>query len=346
MRDIAPECLRFQGEARTMQTNRNRQSGHRLAGYRLATLAGAAAIAALVTAQAMAQAYPTKPITAIDGLTGGALEALKRTVLAKIKDNTGTTVIFEGRPGGGGAPALQALKIAAPDGYTFGIAYQSALTLNPVMNPELNIDPIADFIPVTRFWASFNIWGAKLDSPYKDIRDLVAAAKAKPDSVKVGIFGAGNRFFVAQLEEKTGARFLQIPFKSLSDGMTAVLGGHIDTVFDSPTSAASYKGRAKVVLYAGAPVPPALTGAVNSRELYGIDSGSWVGALAPAKTPDAAVKWLERELARALADPKIVQTIADLSLSQVTLGATEFGNLIRNEVTENRALVKKYPDIR
>lgn len=86
--------------------------------------------------------------------------------------------------------------------------------------------------------------------------------------------------------------------------------------------------------------------AANSRELYGIDSGSWVGALAPARTPDAAVKWLERELARALTDPKIVQTIADLSLAQVNLGATEFGNLIRNEVNDNRALVKKYPDIR
>jgi len=313
---------------------------------KLATLASAAALVAFAAGQAMAQGYPNKVILAIDGLPGGALEALKRAVLAKVKDNTGTTVLYEARGGAGGAQALQALKTAAPDGYTFGITYQSALTLNPLMNADLNIDPIADFVPVTRFWASFNVWGAKLDSPYKDIRDMVAAAKAKPGSVTVGVFGAGNRFFVAQLEEKTGAKFLNVPYRSLSDALTAALGGQIDTFFDSPTSVASYKGRAKVVMYGGTPVPASMAGVVNPRDLWGIESGSWVGALAPAKMPEASVKWLERELAKALADPKIVQTIADLTLTQVNLGATEFGNLIRNEVNDNRALVKKYPDIR
>lgn len=89
-----------------------------------------------------------------------------------------------------------------------------------------------------------------------------------------------------------------------------------------------------------------MAGVVSPRELWGIVSGSLVGALAPATMPEAAVKWLERELAMALVDPKIVQTIGELKLTQVSLGATEFGNLIRNEVNENRPMVKNYPDIR
>lgn len=308
--------------------------------------AGLTAMAMTVAGSAMAQSYPTRAITMLDNVPGGGSEVLKRAVLAKIKDNSGATIIYEGRGGGGGAPGLQAMKNAAPDGYLIGSTYQSALSLNPLIQTDLGMDPIADFTQVTKMWTSFNVWGARLDAPFKDVRDMVAAAKAKPESVKIGVFGAGNRFFIAQLEEKTGAKFLQIPYKGLSDALTATLGGQIDAHFDSPSSVPSYKGRAKVVLYGGAPVPASMPGVVSTREIYGLDTGSWTGILAPAKLPDVQLKWLEREFARALSDPKILQMIADLSLAPVPTGAALFASELRAEVTENRTLVKKYPDIR
>lgn len=308
--------------------------------------AGLTAMALLASGSALAQNYPTKPITMLDNVPGGGSEVLKRAVLAKIKDNSGATILYEGRGGGGGAPGLQAMKNAAPDGYLIGSTYQSALSLNPLIQADLGMDPVADFTPVTKMWTSFNVWGARLDAPFKDVRDMVAAAKAKPESVKIGVFGAGNRFFVAQLEEKTGAKFLQIPYKGLSDALAATLGGQIDAHFDSPSSVPSYKGRAKVVLYGGAPIPPALAGVVSTREIYGLDTGSWTGIVGPAKLPDVQLKWLEREFSKALSDPKILQMIADLSLAPVPTGAALFASELRTEVTENRALVKKYPDIR
>ncbi len=308
--------------------------------------AGLTAISFLAAGGALAQNYPTKPITMLDNVPGGGSEVLKRAVLAKIKDNSGATILYEGRGGGGGAPGLQAMKNAAPDGYLIGSTYQSALSLNPLIQTDLGMDPIADFTHVTKMWTSFNVWGARLDAPFKDVRDMVAAAKAKPESVKIGVFGAGNRFFVAQLEEKTGAKFLQIPYKGLSDALTATLGGQIDAHFDSPSSVPSYKGRAKVVLYGGAPVPASMPGVVSTREIYGLDTGSWTGIVTPAKLPDVQLRWLEREFARALSDPKILQMIADLSLAPVPTGAALFASELRAEVTENRALVKKYPDIR
>jgi len=308
--------------------------------------AGLAALALVVAGSALSQSYPTRPITMLDNVPGGGSEVLKRAVLAKIKDISGATILYEGRGGGGGAPGLQAMKNAVPDGYLIGSTYQSALSLNPLIQTDLHMDPIADFTHVTKMWTSFNVWGARLDAPFKDVRDMVAAAKAKPESVKIGVFGAGNRFFVAQLEEKTGAKFLQIPYKGLSDALAATLGGQIDAHFDSPSSVPSYKGRAKVVLYGGAPVPASMPGVASTREIYGLDTGSWTGIVAPAKLPDAQLKWLEREFARALSDPKILQMIADLSLAPVPTGAALFASELRAEVTENRALVKKYPDIR
>lgn len=308
--------------------------------------AGLTAMAMVVAGSAMAQSYPTRPITVLDNVPGGALEALKRALLAKIKDNTGATVLYEGRGGGGGAPGLQAVKNAAPDGYTFGMTYQSALSLNPLIQTELNMDPINDFTHVSKIWTSFNVWGAKIDSPYKDIRDLAAAAKAKPESIKIGIFGAGNKLFIAQVEEKTGAKFLQIPYKTLTDALTATMGGQIDAHFDSPSSVLAQKTRVKAMVYGGSPVPAVFAGVPSSKDVYGVDTGSWTGVVGPAKTPDAIVQWMDRELAKALSDPKIAQTITDLSLAPVPTGASVFNSQLKAEVQENRALLKKYPDIR
>ena len=271
---------------------------------------------------------------------------MKRALLAKVKDNTGATVLYEGRGGGGGAPGLQAVKNAAPDGYTYGMTYQSALSLNPLIQTELNMDALSDFVHVTKIWTSFNVWGAKIDSPYKDIRDLAAVAKARPESIKIGIFGAGNKLFVAQVEEKTGAKFLQIPYKTLTDALTATMGGQIDAHFDSPSSVLAQKTRVKAMVYGGAPVPAVFAGVPSSRDVYGVDTGSWTGVVGPAKTPDAQLQWMERELAKALNDPKIAQTITDLSLAMVPTGAAVFNSQLRTEVQENRALLKKYPDIR
>src|SRR3954467_2633892 len=147
-------------------------------------LRGTRILRAAVTAAALAwacgaaaQTYPARPITFLDNIPGGPQEALKRAVFAKVKENSGATFLYEGRGGGGGAPGLQAVKNAPSDGYTFGLTYQSAMTLNPLMTPELGIDPLKDYVPVTKLWFSGNVWSARVDYPAKDLRDLVALAK-------------------------------------------------------------------------------------------------------------------------------------------------------------------------
>jgi tripartite-type tricarboxylate transporter receptor subunit TctC len=308
--------------------------------------AAVAAAAFTLAGSALAQSYPTKPVTFLDNIPGGPVEAIKRAIFAKVKDNTGATFIYEGRGGGGGATGLQAVKNAAPDGYTFGMTYQSAINLNPLINLDLNIDPINDYIPVTNLFSFGNVWGAKVESPYKDLRDLVAAAKAKPESVKIGIFGAGNRFFIAQLEEKTGAKFLLIPYKSITDAMTATLGGQIDAHFDTGGSVLAQKGKLKVVNYGAAKQSPLFPGLPTSVELYGIDTGSWFGAIAPAKVADAQVQWVAREIIRAVKDPKIAQMIAEQGYVLEATTPAEFSKQLRAEVEANRILARKYPDIK
>lgn len=295
---------------------------------------------------ALAQSYPTKPVTFLDNIPGGPVEAIKRAIFAKVKDNSGATFIFEGRGGGGGATGLQAVKNASSDGYTFGITYQSAINLNPLINPDLNIDPLKDYVAVSNLFSFGNVWGARAEHPAKDLRDLVAMAKAKPESVKVGIFGAGNRFFMAQLEEKTGAKFLLVPYKSISDAVTAVLGGQIDASFDTAGSVLAQRPKMKIVNYGADRRSPLFPDVPTTKELYGLETGSWFGVIAPGKVADAQVQWVAREIIRATKDPKIVQMINDQGYNVLASTPAEFTAQLRAEVEENRALVKKYPDIK
>lgn len=308
---------------------------------------GCAVIAsAFICGGAFAQAYPSKNITVLDNVTGGPQEAVKRAILAKVKDNTGVNMIYEGRPGGGGAPGLQAIKNAAPDGYTIGVTYASALNLGPLINTETGLDPLRDFVPISKVWNAANIWIGRTDHPAKDVRDLVAMAKAKPNTIKIGLFGAGNRLFVALLEEKTGAKFIGVPYKSTGDTQTAVLGGHIDAAFDVPSVPAGQGGKMKAFLYGVNPTPPQLPGVPSTVDVYGLETSSWTGFLAPAKTPPEQINWLARELVRATKDPSITKFLQDNMLPVVAGNPVDFANELKKEVEEYRAALKRFPDIR
>lgn len=307
----------------------------------------AAALAALVLTQAAsAQTYPSKPITFLVAAPGGAPEGIERAIFDKVRENTGAVLLFEAKPGGGGAVALQAIKNAAPDGYTMAVPWASAINLNPLINKELGIDPIKDYVPVTNLMSLGVVLAAREDFAAKDIRDLVAMAKAKPESVRVGIFGAGNKSWMAMLEEQTGVKFLQVPYKSTTDLVAATIGGHLDTHFETVGTVLAQKGRLKALSFGGVSASPQLPGVPVVRDIYKFDMLSWFGVVAPAGTPPAAVAWLSREISRAVKDPKIVQMMESNGFTPVGNTPDEFSKSLRAEVELNRELVRKYPDIK
>src|SRR4051812_4383311 len=125
---------------------------------------------------AMAQNYPAKPGTVISNVVGGGPEAAQRALFDRIKENTGGTGVFDPRPGAAGAPGLQLLKRAAPDGYSFGVTYASALNLNPFVSPELDIDPLKDFLPVTNLMSLGVLIGARNEFPAASLDELLSQA--------------------------------------------------------------------------------------------------------------------------------------------------------------------------
>jgi tripartite-type tricarboxylate transporter receptor subunit TctC len=301
---------------------------------------------ALAGGSALAQSYPTKNVLFLTGVVGGAPEAFQRAIFEKVKENTGATFILEPRPGGGGAPGLQAVKAAAPDGYTFGVTYASALNLNPLINRDLGIDALRDFVPVTNLMTLGVVIAARDDFAAKDVRELVAAARARPGQLRIGVFGAGNKSWVAMLEEKTGAKFLQVPFKSSTESVTATLGGHIDVHFETVGTLLGQKGKLKALSFGGLAASQQLPGVPVVRDLYQFDMLSWFAVLAPAGTPASAVNWVSRELVRAQKDPKITTMIESTGFTVLGNTPDEFARMLRAEVEANAEIVKKYPDIR
>jgi tripartite-type tricarboxylate transporter receptor subunit TctC len=295
---------------------------------------------------AMAQTYPNRPITLLFNAPGGAPEGLQRAIAEKIHENTGAVFVMESRPGGGGAVGLLAAKKAPADGYTFAITYASAINLNPLINKELGFDPVKDFVPVTNLFALGVVLAARGDGPITDIRDLVARAKAKPGTVSVGIFGAGNKSWMAMLEEATGAKFLQVPYKSTSELVQATLGGHIDAHFETVGTVVANGGKLRALSFGGTKASPQLPNVPVVRDLYKFDMLSWFAIVAPTGTPQSAVEWLSREAARAIRDPKVSQLIESSGFIPVGNTPDEFAKALRAELEQNAEIVRKYPDIK
>jgi tripartite-type tricarboxylate transporter receptor subunit TctC len=305
-----------------------------------------AAVTIALCGSAIAQSYPAKPIVFYGLAPGGAPEGVQRAIFDKVKENTGASLLWEAKPGGGGAVGLLAVKGAAPDGYTMAITYASAINLNPLINKDLGIDPIKDFVPVTNLFSLGVVLAARDDFPAKDIRGLVAMAKEKPESVRVGIFGAGNKSWIAMLEERAGVKFLQVPFKTTSELIAQTLGGHLDTHFETVGVIVAQNGKLKALSYGGVSPSKQLPNVPLVRDLYKFDMLSWFGVVAPVGTPPAAVNWVNREIARAIKDPKIAQMIESNGFTAVGNTVDEFAQSLRAEVEQNRELVRKYPDIK
>jgi tripartite-type tricarboxylate transporter receptor subunit TctC len=294
---------------------------------------------------ARAQDYPAHSVTFLTSV-GGSSGVFMRLILDKARENTGSpALIYEQRLGGAGAPALQALKSAAPDGYTMGVTFATALDLNPFLHKDLGIDPLRDFVPVTNLVGLGLIIAARQDFPGKDIRDLVAMAKAKPGAVRVGVTGVGNRVWLAMLEERTGARFLVVPYKISTDAIASVMGGQIEAYYDAPSILSGQGGRLKALVYGGPAPSNEAPGVPLMRDLYNFDLTSWYAVVAPAGTPPKAINWMSRELIRAVNDPKVKETVEKAGFTVLGSTPDELGKLMRSEIEANAEIVRKFPDI-
>ena len=306
----------------------------------LAVLALAAATTVL------ADDFPAKPIKLIVPFPpAGGTDILARTVANQLTATNKWTVVVDNRPGAGGNIGVDAAAKSPPDGYTLVMGQTSNLAISPTLYSKLPYDPVKDLEPVALVGSGPIAIVVRADSPYKTLGDLLAAAKAKPDTISMATPGNGTVAHLAgvRLQKLTGATFVHIPYKGASAAIPDLLGGNVDFYLSSvPTLQAQVSGgklRALAVTsQKRSPVFPTVPTAAET--VKGFEANTWFGILAPAGTPKPVVAKLNAEINKALQVPAVRKAIENEGGEVLGGTPAQFEKLIKADLVTWGALVK------
>lgn len=314
----------------------------------LLALASAVAAGGFACPAAFAQAgYPNKPIRLVIPFSpGGVTDVAGRTIADFMSKRLGQQVVPDNRAGASGNIGSQQVATAEPDGYTLLVVLDGTFVINPHVYDKVGFDPVRDFAPVGKIGDSTIILVANPNVKARSLADVIALSKSQPGGLPFGTSGNGSITHIAGelLKQRTGANLTHVPYKGGGPAVADVLAGHIPLAF---ASAASIHGHLK----SGKLVPIGVPSGKRSPQYPEIatfaeggvprfDLNSWVGIVAPAKTPKPILDRLNTELNAALNDPAVREKLAGSGIGAAPGTAESFGNVIRNELAAYGSVVK------
>jgi tripartite-type tricarboxylate transporter receptor subunit TctC len=296
--------------------------------------------AALLAAPAGAQQYPSRPIRLIvPQSAGGSTDLIARVVAQKMDDALRQTVVVDNRPGAGSINGTEMVVHAAPDGYTL-LAVAASFTINPAIHKKLPFDPIRDFTAVTQLATLPHILIVHPSVPVKSVKDLLALARAKPGQLNYASSGiATSTHMAAELfMYMTKTSMVNVPYKGGAPAMTAMLAGECQLNFATISTALPHirsgKLRALAVTTAKRSAAAPEFPTIAEAGVPGYEHGSWVGLLAPAKTPQSVLSRLNAEAVKAAHSPEVKTVLLRDGLEPTGTTPAEFAAIIKTEVAK------------
>jgi tripartite-type tricarboxylate transporter receptor subunit TctC len=304
-------------------------------------------VLAVVFSQAvLAQAWPTKAVSTIVGFEpGGGTDTTARIVAPALGDLLGQQVVVENRTGAGGNIAVDVVARAAPDGYSLVLANVGALCVNPHMM-KTPYDPLKDLVPVSMAVIFANVLVVQPKLPVKSLADFVKLAKDKPSTITYASSGVGGAGHLAGelLHVMAKIDIEHVPYKGGGPAMQGFLGGQVDSFFATPASSIGQikAGKARPIATTGSRRDPFMPDVptVAEQGFPGYEALNWYGYLAPAGTPKEIVDRLSRDIAKALAEPKVVAALAKAGFEPHAMSPQEFGRYIKREYDTWGKIVK------
>ena len=299
------------------------------------TAFSAALLPSLVQAQ---DKYPSKSITWIcPYAAGGNADSRSRQVAKAMTVLLGQSIIIDNKAGAGGNIGTEAIARGKPDGYTIGMGNFAPLAVTHALFKKLNFDPFNDIVPIGLIEKGPLILMVRNDSPYKSVKDIVAAAKANPGKISYASGGIGGSHHLsgALLENAADIDMIHVPYKSGSAGATDLMGGQVNLMFEQMYSAMpAIKGaRLRALAITSKTRSPLLPDLPTMAEqgFPAVEVQNWQGLVAPKGIPSDLVKLLNAALNKALQDPEVKEKI--LSQGNEIGGGTpeQFAALIRAE---------------
>jgi tripartite-type tricarboxylate transporter receptor subunit TctC len=288
-----------------------------------AALALALALAlAAVTSETSAQDFPAKgkPITlVVPYAAGGVTDVTARLMATGLEKELGATVQVANKPGAASQLALTELTRAAPDGYTLSYAVLPTVTTHYLDPTRAAVYTRANFQPIAMHHLTWMMLAVKTESPYKTLKELVEAARAKPEGIRISDSGlmAVPHTQVVMLELVTGVRFASVHFTGGAPSVTALLGGHVEALAGSTADSLAHKktGQFRVLGVAAEQPDPSMPDVPTMKSLgYDVVAASAAGILAPAGTPKPVVDKLTRAMKAVIESPEHQAKMKELGI--------------------------------
>jgi tripartite-type tricarboxylate transporter receptor subunit TctC len=319
---------------------------YRVASRRHALLLALAA--ASVTSFAHAEdAYPNKPITLVVPYpAGGANDAVARLVGQKIGEQLKQTVIIDNRPGAGTTIAMAAVAKSPADGYTLVLGSLASQAVSPHLYTKPGYEPIADFAPIGLIGVAPTVLIVAKDSSFNNVKSIVEAAKKKPGTLTYGSSGNGSPLHLAGelFKQTANIQVNHIPYKGGSAHTMDLIGGRLDMIFDTTTSAMPMiKGDKVRPLAVAAPARlPELPGVPTFAEAGypQFEVNAWYALYAPAHTPKDIVARLSSELTKVLKQPEVVEKLSGLAVRTSPSTSQELASFTQAELDKYGKLIR------
>lgn len=296
---------------------------------------------------AQAQPYPARPVRMIVPFPpGGGTDILARLVAAKLTEVNRWTVVADNRAGAGGTLGIGEAAKAAPTGYDLVMGQKDNLVVAPWLYKNLSYDPTRDLVAVAHVAYTPVVIVTRADSRFRTLADLVAAARAAPDTVTYGSPGNGTTIHLAGeiFNGAAGIKLRHVPYKGSNPAMMDVLAGNVDLMVSSLPSAMGQirSGKLRALAVTSARRSSALPEVPTVAELgyKDFDVSTWYGLFVPAGTPAAVVATVHDAVNQLLARPEVVEAIHAQGAEPQAMTATQFSDLVRTDYQKWRGIVR------
>ena len=307
----------------------------------------AAALALALPGVVSAQNYPTKPVRfVVPFAPGGSTDLLARFLAQQLAAPLGQTVVVDNRAGAGGVVGAEMVARAPADGYTIMLGSAGPLTINPNIRDKTPYDTLRDFTPITLATVSPFTLVVNASSQAKNVRELIALAKAKPGELNYGSAGNGSvgHLSTEQFMSLTGVRLVHVPFKGAGPAVVDLLGGRLNLMFENlPTIITHVRSGKLRLLGVGTKQRSALAPdfpTIAEEGVPGYNSATVFGVMAPAKTPQPVITRLNAEMVKILQSTQGKTALAERGLEAVGSSPQEYAAQIRDEYNSYSRIAK------
>lgn len=284
----------------------------------------------LASFSVMAQSdYPAKPIRLVVPFAGGgSTDVITRLLSDKLAEALGKPLIIENRPGAGSTVGVDIVAKAVPDGYTLAVTANSAVAPGPLMRTSMPYDPIKDLAHIALIGTFTNGFVVRADSPYKSMREFLDAARANPGKLTYASAGIGSSGWLSGelLKRRANLDMVHVPYKGAGPAAIDLIGGRLDSMFESLVNATPNvrAGKTRLIAVGSAKRARSYPDVPTIAELApGVVGAPWFGFAAPARTPVPILQRLERDITGVLRNPDMRNRLDDLGMEPSGAGSAE-----------------------